>query len=122
MFTAIPVSKGQKVILSVWAYNRLEKLWGGNTVQWRPERFMDGNKTTEQHKTGLGVYANLSGSYSVLQGNATLTYPQSYFQQRCAQLHRVRVVSCCVTTPWLINLYRWRFAYIHPIFLASAIN
>ncbi|KAE9410878.1 cytochrome P450 [Gymnopus androsaceus JB14] len=51
----IPVSKGQRIILSIATYNRLTQVWGDDANEWNPERFMLDSKK----KTALGVYANL---------------------------------------------------------------
>ncbi|KAE9399218.1 cytochrome P450 [Gymnopus androsaceus JB14] len=51
----IPVSKGQRIILSIAMYNRLAQVWGEDANEWNPERFMIDSKK----RTTLGVYANL---------------------------------------------------------------
>ncbi|KAE9410978.1 cytochrome P450 [Gymnopus androsaceus JB14] len=51
----IPVSKGQRIVLSIGVYNRLTQVWGDDANEWNPERFMIDSKK----KTALGVYANL---------------------------------------------------------------
>ncbi|KIJ49195.1 hypothetical protein M422DRAFT_246996 [Sphaerobolus stellatus SS14] len=57
--SAIPVKKGQPVMLSFWGYNRLEELWGKDPHTWRPERFLE-LAAGERTKHSLGVYANLA--------------------------------------------------------------
>ncbi|KAF8498387.1 cytochrome P450 [Hysterangium stoloniferum] len=54
----ISVSKGQRIVIGLAAYNRLETVWGPDANEWKPERFLDGKSKIE--KTGLGVIANLS--------------------------------------------------------------
>ncbi|KAE9411101.1 cytochrome P450 [Gymnopus androsaceus JB14] len=51
----IPVSKGQRIVLSIGVYNRLTQVWGDDANEWNPERFIIDSKK----KTALGVYANL---------------------------------------------------------------
>ncbi|KAF8501304.1 cytochrome P450 [Hysterangium stoloniferum] len=53
----ISVSKGQRIVIGLAAYNRLETVWGPDANEWKPERFLDGKSKIE--KTGLGVIANL---------------------------------------------------------------
>ncbi|KAF8511968.1 PAH-inducible cytochrome P450 monooxygenase PC-PAH 1 [Gautieria morchelliformis] len=56
--TSFPVSKGQRVLISIAAYNRLSSVWGDDADVWRPERFLEGVHAKQQ--TGLGVIANLA--------------------------------------------------------------
>lgn len=58
IITQIPVSKGQTVMLSMAAYNRLESVWGEDANVWRPERFLENVESLE--KTGLGVFGNIA--------------------------------------------------------------
>ncbi|KIJ48702.1 hypothetical protein M422DRAFT_247562 [Sphaerobolus stellatus SS14] len=55
--TSIPISKGQIIMLSHFAYNRLPEIWGPDADQWRPERFLEGIEASQ--KVQLGVFANL---------------------------------------------------------------
>ncbi|KAF8517112.1 cytochrome P450 [Gautieria morchelliformis] len=55
--TSFPVSKGQRVLISIAAYNRLPSVWCDDADVWRPERFLEGVHAKQQ--TGLGVIANL---------------------------------------------------------------
>ncbi|KIJ49260.1 hypothetical protein M422DRAFT_247065 [Sphaerobolus stellatus SS14] len=48
------IKKGQAVLMSAWAYNRVEELWGKDADQWSPNRFLQDVK----HQMSLGVYAN----------------------------------------------------------------
>ncbi|KAF8488630.1 cytochrome P450 [Hysterangium stoloniferum] len=48
----ISVSKGQRIVIGLAAYNRLETVWGPDANEWKPERFLDGKSKIE--KTGLG--------------------------------------------------------------------
>ncbi|KAK7439342.1 hypothetical protein VKT23_017568 [Stygiomarasmius scandens] len=54
--TEIPVKEGQRVLIDIANYNRLESVWGKDPDTWHPERFLE-SKT--QKGTTLGVYANL---------------------------------------------------------------
>ncbi|KAJ3987543.1 cytochrome P450 [Lentinula detonsa] len=51
----IPISKGQRVSVSISVYNRLTQVWGKDANEWNPERFFHETKKD----TTLGVYANL---------------------------------------------------------------
>ena len=73
--TAIPVSKGQNVVLSLCVYNRsvskyshqrhsvtrgftrLKSIWGEDADQWRPERFLE--PLPKESNINLGVFGNL---------------------------------------------------------------
>ncbi|KAL0577260.1 hypothetical protein V5O48_004717 [Marasmius crinis-equi] len=50
----IPITKGQRFIVSTYHYNRLKQLWGEDADEWKPERFL---KNT--NPTTLGVLGNL---------------------------------------------------------------
>ncbi|KAK0214208.1 cytochrome P450 [Armillaria fumosa] len=52
----IPISKGQIIFASIYTYNRLPSVWGDDTAEWNPYRFLEdrGNK-----RESLGPYANL---------------------------------------------------------------
>ncbi|KIJ43504.1 hypothetical protein M422DRAFT_253061 [Sphaerobolus stellatus SS14] len=52
----VAVEKGQQIIISFAAYNRLTSIWGEDAHIWNPERFLNDNETT---KTGLGVISNI---------------------------------------------------------------
>ncbi|KAF8515955.1 cytochrome P450 [Gautieria morchelliformis] len=56
--TNIPVSKGQRIFISISGYNRLKSLWGDDADQWRPERFVEGVMGSQ--KAGVGVIANIA--------------------------------------------------------------
>ncbi|KAL0058914.1 hypothetical protein AAF712_014378 [Marasmius tenuissimus] len=49
----IPVTKGQRIVSSIYNYNRLKKVWGEDADDWRPERFLDARPPT------LGIFGNL---------------------------------------------------------------
>ncbi|KIJ36079.1 hypothetical protein M422DRAFT_179911, partial [Sphaerobolus stellatus SS14] len=56
--TSIPVSKGQYIILSLFAYNRLTQIWGPDANKWKPERFFSGS-LKESQKVNVGVIGNV---------------------------------------------------------------
>jgi len=62
--TGIPVSKGQRVMVSIAAYNRLTSVWGEDADVWRPQRFLEGAENDQ--KTTFGVIANVSGLRSCI--------------------------------------------------------
>ncbi|KAJ7147999.1 cytochrome P450 [Mycena filopes] len=53
---AIPVGKGQVVMLGVAAYQRYDSCWGANAEEFDPERWLDGRVLPGK---ALGPYANL---------------------------------------------------------------
>ncbi|KIJ43512.1 hypothetical protein M422DRAFT_169697, partial [Sphaerobolus stellatus SS14] len=52
----VAVEKGQQIIVSFAAYNRLTSIWGDDAHVWNPDRFLNDNGTT---KTGLGLISNM---------------------------------------------------------------
>ncbi|PBK89359.1 cytochrome P450 [Armillaria gallica] len=50
----LAVPKGQTLVCSAYLYNRLPSLWGDDTEEWNPARFLD-----KPMSVSLGVYANL---------------------------------------------------------------
>ncbi|KAK1225575.1 hypothetical protein PQX77_011467 [Marasmius sp. AFHP31] len=54
----IPVSKGQKVMLSIAGYNRNKEVYGEDAHVFRPERWLE-NEDSKKGGTSIGVYANL---------------------------------------------------------------
>jgi len=54
---SIPVSRGQRIMLSFIAYHRLKEVWGSDADQWRPERFIEG--INGPVKATVGVMSNL---------------------------------------------------------------
>ncbi|KIJ47478.1 hypothetical protein M422DRAFT_248896 [Sphaerobolus stellatus SS14] len=65
--TSVSVSKGQTVMMSFIAYNRLPEVWGPDAGEWRPERFLDGVQRSHQ-QINLGVIANVATFSSGLRG------------------------------------------------------
>ncbi|KIJ30165.1 hypothetical protein M422DRAFT_268304 [Sphaerobolus stellatus SS14] len=53
----IPISKGQRIFISVAAYNRLPSVWGEDAQEWNPYRFLQSKALRET--TGIGVLSNL---------------------------------------------------------------
>lgn len=56
VLTALPISKGTRVILSIAAYNRDTELWGSDAHAFDPDRWLDGRVKKVQT---LGMYGNL---------------------------------------------------------------
>ncbi|GJJ15876.1 hypothetical protein Clacol_010154 [Clathrus columnatus] len=54
---SIPISKGQRIVISIAAYNRLKSVWGDDAETFRPDRFLDESK--QEHKIGVGVTSNI---------------------------------------------------------------
>ncbi|KAF8510880.1 cytochrome P450 [Hysterangium stoloniferum] len=65
VITNVAIPAGQKIIISISAYNRLKSVWGDDADVWRPERFIDGSV---KQGTNLGVYANLASFSSGVRG------------------------------------------------------
>ncbi|KAF9223490.1 cytochrome P450 [Gyrodon lividus] len=53
----IPISKGQPIIVSISAYNRLKSVWGKDADTWNPTRFLENNK--QSISVNVGIFANL---------------------------------------------------------------
>ncbi|KAF7355997.1 Cytochrome P450 [Mycena venus] len=54
--TAIPVSKGEVVIVAPASYHRLASRWGSDAHEFKPSRWLDG---TASQTDAIGPYANL---------------------------------------------------------------
>ncbi|KAI0826389.1 cytochrome P450 [Irpex lacteus] len=52
----IPTTKGQTVMISICAYNRIKKIWGEDADEFNPMRFIE-NRVEQEFK--VGVYGNL---------------------------------------------------------------
>ncbi|KAF8579966.1 cytochrome P450 [Ramaria rubella] len=56
--SSIPVSKRQRILISIAAYNRLKSVWGDDADVYKPERFLDA--AGFNHKTVLSNLATFS--------------------------------------------------------------
>ncbi|KAA1474653.1 cytochrome P450 [Dentipellis sp. KUC8613] len=54
--SAIPISKGQGIQISISAYNRMPEIWGKDAHEFNPERFLE---TGGAKQTSVGVFSNL---------------------------------------------------------------
>ena len=52
----IPIPKGTECVISIWAYNRLESVWGKDANEFNPHRFIEHEK---MGATFVGVTSNL---------------------------------------------------------------
>ncbi|KAI0701973.1 cytochrome P450 [Cytidiella melzeri] len=56
VISEIPVAKGQAVLVSICAYNRIKSIWGEDADQFNPTRFIDGKV---DNAVKVGMYGNL---------------------------------------------------------------
>ncbi|KAI0088171.1 PAH-inducible cytochrome P450 monooxygenase PC-PAH 1 [Irpex rosettiformis] len=52
----VPIAKGQNVLVSICAYNRIKEIWGEDADEFNPMRFIEGRI---KHEFKVGMYANL---------------------------------------------------------------
>ena len=52
----VPVPKGTNLVISIWAYNRLQSIWGPDADEFNPHRFIEHEKIGA---TYVGVTSNL---------------------------------------------------------------
>ncbi|KAJ6557050.1 cytochrome P450 [Mycena vulgaris] len=57
VITQIPVRKGQLVTLAIASFQRLESLWGADSHEFKPQRWLEGSPY--KGETSVGPYANL---------------------------------------------------------------
>ncbi len=60
MMTEIPVPRGTFVILDLQAINVNKELWGEDSLEWRPERWLEELPSQLQDARIPGVYSNTS--------------------------------------------------------------
>ncbi|KIY62358.1 cytochrome P450 [Cylindrobasidium torrendii FP15055 ss-10] len=53
--TSVPVQKGDRILCSFLAYNRLPSVWGPDASKWNPRRFLDGREIN----SNAGMFGNL---------------------------------------------------------------
>ena len=58
---SIYVPANTRIIVGIYAANRSKEIWGPDADEWRPERWLEGEK--EQERAG-GATEQLPGSYS----------------------------------------------------------
>ncbi|KIK60887.1 hypothetical protein GYMLUDRAFT_244040 [Collybiopsis luxurians FD-317 M1] len=79
IITEIPIPKGTQVIGSIQAYNRNKDIFGEDSFEFNPNRWIEGRVQTD---TPLGVYANLatfaSGMRSCLGWRFTVAELQAF--------------------------------------------
>ncbi|KAF9078764.1 cytochrome P450 [Rhodocollybia butyracea] len=66
MLKKIPVIKGQRVHISIAAYNRSPSIWGSDSDQWNPSRFLRLESTKQQ--SSIGVFGNVLSFGSGVRG------------------------------------------------------
>jgi len=57
VYNELAVSKGTPVTVSLFGYNLNPDIWGADSCEWRPERWLDG---VGNPKTPVGAYGNLA--------------------------------------------------------------
>ncbi|KAK7030995.1 hypothetical protein VNI00_010225 [Paramarasmius palmivorus] len=59
VLTKVPVSKGQRVIIDIAGYNRLERVWGHDANEWNPSRFMKQDAANPERDVSVGMTGNI---------------------------------------------------------------
>ena len=55
----IPVPNGTGIIISIYAANRNSEIWGPDSYEWKPERWLNPLPETVTNARIPGVYSNL---------------------------------------------------------------
>ncbi|OSX64591.1 hypothetical protein POSPLADRAFT_1044111 [Postia placenta MAD-698-R-SB12] len=55
----IPISRGTEVLIGAWACNLKKSLWGEDSTEWKPERWLNGLPTAVLEAPIPGVYSHL---------------------------------------------------------------
>lgn len=55
----IPIPKGTEVLVGAWACNIKKSLWGEDSTEWKPERWVNGLPTAVLEAPIPGVYSHL---------------------------------------------------------------
>jgi cytochrome P450 len=58
--TEIPIGPRQNVLISICGYNRSKDVWGADAEEFRPERWLEGDRLSIKEETQYGIYANLA--------------------------------------------------------------
>ncbi|OSX56068.1 hypothetical protein POSPLADRAFT_1161078 [Postia placenta MAD-698-R-SB12] len=59
MIHEIPVAKGTEVLVGMWACNVNVSIWGEDSLEWKPERWLSGLPNSVKNAAVPGVYSNL---------------------------------------------------------------
>ena len=57
--TEIPISKNTNLIIGILAINRNPKIWGPDSYEWKPERWLNPLPESVSEARVPGVYSNL---------------------------------------------------------------
>ncbi|OSX64584.1 hypothetical protein POSPLADRAFT_1053385 [Postia placenta MAD-698-R-SB12] len=59
MIYEIPVAKGTEVLVGMWACNVNKSLWGEDSLEWKPERWLSDLPDALKQASVPGVYSNI---------------------------------------------------------------
>ncbi|GJJ11625.1 hypothetical protein Clacol_005861 [Clathrus columnatus] len=68
IISEVPINRGERIFISLIAYNRLKSIWGEDADKWHPERFLKEDHDGTHADVHLGLIANLATFSSGIRG------------------------------------------------------